>query len=70
VEIHRLKARLVFRDGTIKLVQGVREIFDILDPMEKEIADENEEGKVVLIGRHIQDLDFQDSLSKGLADQK
>ncbi|ORY63250.1 CobW/HypB/UreG, nucleotide-binding domain-containing protein [Pseudomassariella vexata] len=31
VEIHRLKARLVFKNGDIKMVQGVREIFEIFD---------------------------------------
>ncbi|KAI1133096.1 CobW/HypB/UreG, nucleotide-binding domain-containing protein [Nemania abortiva] len=30
-EIHRLKARLVFDDGNTKVIQGVREIFEIID---------------------------------------
>jgi len=30
-EIHRLKARLVFSNGETKIVQGVREVFEILD---------------------------------------
>ena len=31
IEIHRLKARLVFKNGDVKLVQGVREVFEIFD---------------------------------------
>ncbi|KAJ2905483.1 hypothetical protein MKZ38_005359 [Zalerion maritima] len=36
VEVHRLKARLVLHDGRVRMVQGVREVFDILDPIEGE----------------------------------
>ncbi|KAH8680890.1 CobW/HypB/UreG, nucleotide-binding domain-containing protein [Xylariales sp. PMI_506] len=31
VEVHRLKARLVLSNGEIKMVQGVREVFEIFD---------------------------------------
>ncbi|KAK7956196.1 cobW-domain-containing protein [Apiospora aurea] len=31
LEVHRLKARLVFQDGQVKMVQGVREVFEIFD---------------------------------------
>ena len=30
-EIHRLKARIPLSNGDVKIVQGVREIFEILD---------------------------------------
>jgi len=30
-EIHRLKARLPLSNGDVKIVQGVREVFEILD---------------------------------------
>lgn len=63
-EIHRLKARLTFSNGDIKIVQGVREVFEILD------APKNDEstpagipssGKIVLIGRNLQNVPFEES---------
>ncbi|GAW20171.1 hypothetical protein ANO14919_096680 [Xylariales sp. No.14919] len=63
IEIHRLKARLVFEDGTIKIVQGVREIFEIIDwDMSIPNIDATSQiGKIVLIGRNIHDVDFEQS---------
>ncbi|KAI1430559.1 cobW-domain-containing protein [Xylaria sp. CBS 124048] len=63
IEIHRLKARLVFDDGDVKLVQGVREIFEIIDG---EISTSGANttpqlGKIVLIGRGIHKVDFERS---------
>ncbi|TAQ84400.1 hypothetical protein B7494_g7267 [Chlorociboria aeruginascens] len=64
IEIHRLKARLPFTNGDVKIVQGVREIFDILDGKPERntttpISDI--EGKIVLIGRHMSELRFKES---------
>ncbi|QSZ33811.1 hypothetical protein DSL72_005383 [Monilinia vaccinii-corymbosi] len=70
-EIHRLKARLPLINGTTKIIQAVREVFEILDdPSPCEVAekersggmmemenDQNNEGKIVLIGRNIKDMD-------------
>ncbi|KAI1484706.1 CobW/HypB/UreG, nucleotide-binding domain-containing protein [Biscogniauxia mediterranea] len=68
IEIHRLKARLVFADGTIKLVQGVREIFEILDgekaPVKTDLASQS--GKIVLIGRGIHGVDFERAVPQSL----
>lgn len=73
-EIHRLKGRLLVRDGSVKMVQGVREIFEIIDVEEDRptVERKNHEtakspiggssGKLVLIGRGIAELKWSDSL--------
>ncbi|KLU81921.1 hypothetical protein MAPG_01001 [Magnaporthiopsis poae ATCC 64411] len=66
-EVHRVKGRLVLSDGGVKMVQGVRELFEIFDSPDdkgREVAagDTTNEGKMVLIGRHLQDFDFAGSL--------
>ena len=62
-EIHRLKGRLVFANGKIKMVQGVREIFEILDS-EETVSSTPSPGKIVVIGRHVRDVDFGRSLAR------
>ncbi|KAH8804890.1 CobW/HypB/UreG [Xylogone sp. PMI_703] len=72
LEIHRLKARLPLQNGEVKIVQGVREIFEILDERKGNRDDDKaaivtpSEGKIVLIGRHIADLPFQKSIRSTL----
>jgi hypothetical protein len=68
-EIHRLKGRLVMRDGGQKMIQGVREVFEIIDNPSA-VAGESDpvEGKIVLIGRHLRDFDFQKSLLAAIRD--
>lgn len=62
-EIHRLKGRLALEKGTTKIIQGVRELFEIFDaPATSESEAESQTGKVVLIGRHVTDFDFEKSL--------
>lgn len=63
IEIHRLKARLVFDDGAIKIVQGVREIFDIVDgeTSASKTNTTSQSGKIVLIGRGIHSVNFEHS---------
>ncbi len=58
IEVHRLKARLVFIDGNVKLVQGVREVFEIFDG-EKSATISAQPGKIVLIGRGLKEVDFE-----------
>jgi hypothetical protein len=67
LEVHRLKARLPLSDGNIKIVQAVREVFDIIDdpaigsstlPPKAPV-----EGKVVLIGRNLLGLRFEESFN-------
>ncbi|KAI0403916.1 vitamin b12 biosynthesis, cobw-like protein [Xylaria palmicola] len=65
IEIHRLKARLVFGDGSIKIVQGVREIFEIVDGAKSTSGASTtaQTGKIVLIGRNIHNVGFEKSFS-------
>jgi hypothetical protein len=60
-EIHRLKGRLVLDNGSQKMIQGVRELFDIIDNPSSE-ASEPGQGKMILIGRHLEKFDFGRSL--------
>lgn len=60
-EVHRLKGRLVLSDGGEKMIQGVRELFDIMDSPSSD-ASRATSGKIVLIGRHLGDYDFEKSL--------
>jgi len=62
-DIHRLKGRFFVKDGSEKIVQGVREIFDIFDsPSPQSDPSLPRTGKLVLIGRHLDSYDFQKSL--------
>jgi hypothetical protein len=64
IEVHRLKARLPLSNGEVKIVQGVREVFEILDSPEPnipEIAGSQTKGKIVLIGRHLVNIPFENS---------
>lgn len=62
-EIYRLKARLPMSDGSVKIVQGVRDVFEIKDALEQtqQTQSDLEEGKVVVIGRDMANLDFERS---------
>jgi hypothetical protein len=65
IEVHRLKGRLPLSNGEVKIVQGVREVFEILDSPES--SSSNTEvlsqltGKIVLIGRRLIDVPFEES---------
>lgn len=64
-EIHRSKGRLVFSNGDVKLLQGVREIFELIDaPNGADIS--LKEGKIILIGRGVKDIDFESNLRQTL----
>ena len=65
-EIHRMKGRLVLKDGNIKMIQGVRELFEIFDSPYGEKAQSDAPGKIILIGRRVEDFDFRSSLLKAL----
>ncbi|KAF2718634.1 cobW-domain-containing protein [Polychaeton citri CBS 116435] len=52
-EIFRMKGRVPFRDGRIKILQGVREIFELADGISDQHAETTEDLKVVLIGRNL-----------------
>jgi G3E family GTPase len=68
-EIHRLKGRVHTQNGKVKLIQGVREVFEIFDSAESSSSsrhDVGSEGKLVLIGRGISDEEFQKSIRHSL----
>ena len=52
-EIHRTKGLIPLTDGTVRVVQGVREIFEIIEPKEVDEGDTIAEGKIVFIGRNL-----------------
>ncbi len=60
-EIHRLKGRLALSNGQTKVVQGVRELFDIFDPAGSG-GEVTRSSKMVLIGRHLDGFDWEGSL--------
>ncbi|EJT77728.1 hypothetical protein GGTG_02833 [Gaeumannomyces tritici R3-111a-1] len=70
-EVHRVKGRLVFSDGGAKMVQGVRELFEIFDSLEEKGKEADagmaSGGKMVLIGRHLLGFDFAGSLLGNLS---
>ncbi|KAI0111895.1 cobW-domain-containing protein [Daldinia grandis] len=72
IEVHRLKSRLVFKDGNVKMVQGVREVFEIFDGEQASNEDGvvPQTGKLVLIGRGVQGINFERSLLNALQDIK
>ncbi|MCJ1466240.1 hypothetical protein MMC07_004859 [Pseudocyphellaria aurata] len=62
--VHRLKGRVLTTTGGVKMIQGVRDVFEIVDVAEaakgQEVA--SGEGKMVLIGRGLSNLPVQESL--------
>lgn len=66
-EIHRTKGRLVMQEGGIKLLQGVREVFEFIDAADVGTSNESANGsrgagKIVFIGRNLQPALLQKSL--------
>lgn len=63
LEIHRLKARLILQNGEVKMVQGVREVFEIFDGRKPDSEDiiSSKMGKIVLIGRGVQQANLERS---------
>lgn len=51
----------MLEDGRQKMIQGVRELFDIIDNPSSG-ASEPVQGKMILIGRHLERFDFPRSL--------
>lgn len=64
-EIHRSKGRIVFDDGTAKMLQGVREVFELSDaPRAGEV--QPEQGKIILIGRNLSEAAFVQSFEQSI----
>jgi G3E family GTPase len=67
-EIHRVKGRIPLDDSSVKLVQGVREVFEIFDAADSSTTEDVQTaGKLVIIGRGISDKEFDASLQQHLA---
>ena len=52
-EVHRTKGYINVLDGKPRVVQGVREIFEIIEVDGKQDQEEQQEGKIVFIGRNL-----------------
>lgn len=73
-EIHRTKGRIMLQDGSLKLLQGVREVFELIDEKEGVVTQNGEAatingntgGKIVLIGRGLDEEAFSKSLKSSL----
>lgn len=50
-EVHRTKGLLRLKDGSAKMLQGVRDIFELTDA--QSVPDEGENSRIVLIGRNL-----------------
>lgn len=80
-DIHRIKGRLRFRDGPDKLIQGVREVFEIIDDQSLDTnadsthiddKEQKKQGKIVIIGLGMglaqTRLSLQQDLDNAIAD--
>lgn len=73
-EIHRTKGRIILQDGSLKLLQGVREVFELIEEKEGVSSQKDEaaatnnkpDGKIVLIGRGLDEEAFSKSLESTL----
>ncbi|KAG5926619.1 hypothetical protein E4U42_003099 [Claviceps africana] len=64
-EIHRSKGRIVLNNGKAKMLQGVREVFELSDaPQSGEVLPE--EGKIIFIGRNLSEADFVQSFNQSI----
>lgn len=54
----------MLENGKTKMVQGVREVFDMFDG--ESDGNETSAGKVVLVGRSLQQFDFEGSFSRNV----
>lgn len=64
-EIHRLKARIPVKDGRMLLIQGVRNIYDTNEIKAPQNTGD-EQAKLVLIGKAVDQGAIRDSLLKTL----
>ena len=69
--IHRTKGLIRLQDGTTKMLQGVREVFEITDLDDGQgdgsgDVDEGKKGKLVFIGRGLKREEMEGSLGRAL----
>ncbi|KAH6996256.1 CobW/HypB/UreG, nucleotide-binding domain-containing protein [Ilyonectria sp. MPI-CAGE-AT-0026] len=65
-EIHRCKGRLVFDNGDVKILQGVREVFEINEAPVNVDQETPAEGKIILIGKNVAGVDFERSFQQAV----
>lgn len=63
MEVHRLKGIVRLTDGSARMIQGVRDVYDIT---ELAIASEVDSGKLVIIGRGMNSLETQGRVASSL----
>jgi G3E family GTPase len=71
-EIHRVKGRIVLVDGTVQMVQGVRQVYDIFDGRESRSGSSKATGmggRLVIIGRRLEEEEFKQSFRQSLGVQ-
>ncbi|THX55037.1 cobW-domain-containing protein [Aureobasidium pullulans] len=73
-EIHRTKGRLVMQEGGVKLLQGVREVFEFIDAADVGASNDGApvdrgNGKIVFIGRNLVPAALQKSLEDAVLAQ-
>jgi len=65
--VHRLKGMIVLDTGETRMVQGVRDVFEISARMvERPQEEEVKQGKMVIIGKHVADHRWEESLALSL----
>ena len=72
--VHRTKGRIITTGLGVKMIQGVREVFEVVDleatktlPSQQPGQARSHGGKVILIGRGLQSEVFQGSLDNTLS---
>jgi G3E family GTPase len=76
-EVHRIKGRIILANGKVKLLQGVRDVFEFLDERSIGNSEASKEqieavvtssatGKIVVIGRGMDAAAFRLSLQDAL----
>ena len=63
-QIHRLKGLIYLESGEIKMIQGVREVFEIGETKKtaNDAMQAQHQSKMVLIGKGLEGLPWEDSL--------
>lgn len=78
--VHRTKGQILIKDGRVLMIQGVRDVFEIIDhTSSRSVAgsavagsavagdESTARGKIVLIGKGLVGSPFQESLERALA---
>ncbi|KAL9009968.1 MAG: hypothetical protein Q9173_005051 [Seirophora scorigena] len=69
--VHRTKGRILVEDGRVLMIQGVREVFEMIDQTASESEESNSatKGKIVLIGTGLAGLPFEENLARVLENE-